>query len=43
MQVARLNFQDTSCGLAVKASFSWEKGSEFEPRLDIIVEVTSQC
>ena len=29
--------------IAVKASFSWAKGSEFEPRLDISVEVTSQC
>ena len=32
-----------SCGLAVKASFSWAKSSESEPRLDISVEVTSQC
>ena len=32
-----------SCGRAVKALFSWAKSSEFEPCLDISVEVTSQC
>ena len=36
-------YAEWSCGLAVKASFSWAKSSEFESRLDISVEVTSQC
>ena len=43
-QYPRRNEDDeASCGRAVKPLFSWAKSSEFEPCLDISVEVTSQC